>query len=85
VPPVVVIAIAPLAAEIIELKPADVVREISSPAEPLLFDMSDDPGETTNLASAQPTLVRDMTDELDSWFAEVHSEWRAVVDAGLCD
>lgn len=69
----------------LETYSADVVREISSPAEPLLFDMSDDPGETTNLAPAQPTLVRDMTDELDSWFAEIHSEWRAVVNAGFCD
>jgi hypothetical protein len=26
-----------------------------------------------------------MTDELDAWFAELHGEWRGVVNAGLCD
>ena len=64
---------------------ADVVREISSPAAPLLFDMSRDPGETTDLASSQPALVREMSDELDAWFDDVHSEWRAVIEAGLCN
>jgi arylsulfatase A len=63
----------------------EVFRKVAEPAEPLLFDLSCDPGETSNLAPGQPSLVRELIDDLDAWFADVRAEWRSVIDAGLCD
>jgi arylsulfatase A len=36
-----------------------------------LYDMEQDPGETTNLAADQPEIVQRMSDQYDAWFADI--------------
>lgn len=46
------------------------------PAAPQLFNLSDDPGETRDLAAAQPALVRELAALQEAWFGEVNADWR---------
>jgi arylsulfatase A len=53
--------------------------EVTDPPEPQLFDIVADPGETTDLAAANPVRVGAMEAELDAWFADVDAERRSLV------
>ena len=43
-----------------------------------LFDIETDPGETTDLATAEPDRVARMERELAAWFADVEGDRRAI-------
>lgn len=43
---------------------------------PKLFDLENDPGETTDLAAAHPEIVQELTRAYDAWFAEVSNDWK---------
>jgi uncharacterized sulfatase len=38
---------------------------------PELYNIADDPGETTNLAETQPELTKPMVDELLAWWSSM--------------
>jgi arylsulfatase A len=50
-------------------------RTLGTPRDPELYDISDDPGETANLADEHPRLVRQMMAELDHWFEEMLEDY----------
>jgi len=43
---------------------------------PRLFDLIQDPGETTDLSDRYPEVVRDLNRRYDDWFDDVITEWR---------
>lgn len=51
---------------------------LESPTTPLLFNLSRDPGETTNLADAEPQRVKVMEARLAAWFEEVETERKQI-------
>jgi arylsulfatase A len=53
--------------------------EVTDPPAPQLFDVVADPGETDDVAAANPARVRAMEAELDAWFADVDAERRSLV------
>lgn len=46
-------------------------------AEPRLFRLDADPGETEDLAGDHPEVVQELRERYDAWFADVFREWRA--------
>ena len=50
------------------------------PEEPELFDLSSDPGEQNNLASENPSRVRKMLRELETWFEKVEADRHSIND-----
>jgi arylsulfatase A len=56
----------------------DVVPSSTEPSQ--LFDLTGDPGETTDLATREPERVRRMEAALARWFDEVEAERRAITD-----
>jgi arylsulfatase A len=48
--------------------------EVGPPPQPLLFDLSVDPFEQSDLAGDHPERVRRMSEELDRWFASVEAD-----------
>jgi arylsulfatase/arylsulfatase A len=48
---------------------------IEGPPRHELYDISADPGETTDLAGEHPEIVRGMTKQYDQWFTDVTSRW----------
>ncbi|MBN8626449.1 MAG: sulfatase-like hydrolase/transferase [Planctomycetes bacterium] len=52
-------------------RPADAATTVNAVAGPQLYDVSQDPKETTNLAAEKPQLVAKLTDELTAWRASV--------------
>ncbi|MGC9468455.1 MAG: sulfatase-like hydrolase/transferase [Anaerolineae bacterium] len=57
-----------------------VVRRLSGPREPALFDIEDDPAESRNLVRLYPQRASDMLRELEQWFVAVNAERRALPD-----
>ena len=55
-------------------------RSIPDPPPAELYDLINDPQETTNLASAKPKRTAKLLAELESWFAEVDIERRSISD-----
>lgn len=53
---------------------------VPSPPLPELYDLSQDPGESNDVASANPKIASKMLVELESWFEEVESERQAISD-----
>lgn len=51
-------------------------RKLSSPKDPALFNISEDPYEKNDLASTQPDRVSAMQRELDRWFEDIERERR---------
>ena len=54
--------------------------KIFPPEEPELFDLSSDPGEQNNLASENPSRVRKMLRELETWFEKVEADRHSIND-----
>jgi hypothetical protein len=54
-------------------QPADDATTAKAAAGPQLYDVSQDPKETTNLAAEKPELVAKLTDELTAWRASVET------------
>jgi len=54
------------------------LRELPPPVPPLLFDLSNDPCEKTDLAAQHPQRVSQMLTELEAWFNEVEAERQAL-------
>jgi arylsulfatase A-like enzyme len=46
-------------------------RLVVTPSETMLFDMVNDPGETTNIAAENPTLFSDLNKAYENWYADV--------------
>ncbi len=42
--------------------------------EPELYDLPNDPGESKNLAAAEPSIARQLRHQYDAWFADVSTE-----------
>jgi hypothetical protein len=55
-------------------------RSIPDPPPAELYNLVDDPTETTNLASAEPKLAAKLLSELENWFLEVDAERRSISD-----
>jgi hypothetical protein len=55
-------------------------RVIPEPPTPELYDLSLDPGETNNIAAANPQIATQMLTQLETWFEEVETERRAIVE-----
>ncbi len=53
---------------------------IPEPPMPELYDLSVDPGETNNVAAANPAIASQMLTELEAWFEEVESERQSIVE-----
>ena len=53
---------------------------VPEPPAPELFDLSVDPGEENNIASNNPEIASRMLAELETWFEQVESERRAIVE-----
>jgi arylsulfatase A len=53
---------------------------VPDPPAPELYDLSSDPGETNDLAAANPVVAGQMLTELETWFEDVESERRAIVE-----
>lgn len=51
-------------------------RVVPQPPAPMLFNLKDDPFETTDLANQHPEIVKRMLNSLEEWFAEVDRERR---------
>jgi arylsulfatase A len=47
---------------------------LPAPPAPLLFDLDEDPYEQQDLATEHPTIVRQLSQELDRWFDEVERD-----------
>jgi arylsulfatase A len=58
-------------------EPAKIVPK---PPAPELYDLSIDPGETTNVAGTNPVIASQMLTQLESWFEEVEAERQAIVE-----
>ena len=43
---------------------------------PRLFDLIEDPGETTDVSTMHPGVVRDLKQRYDAWFDDVITDWR---------
>lgn len=57
-----------------------VVRHLSEPGVPALFDIEDDPAESKNLIRLYPQRASDMRRELEQWFEAVNAERRTLPD-----
>ena len=55
-------------------------RIIPDPPAPELYDISVDPGETNDMAVANPAIASGMLAELETWFEEVESERQAIAE-----
>lgn len=55
-------------------------RVIPEPATPELYDLSIDPGETNDVAAANPEIATQMLTQLETWFEEVEAERRAIIE-----
>jgi arylsulfatase A len=55
-------------------------KTVPEPPAPELFDLSADPGESNNVASANRAIASRMLVELETWFEEVESERQAIVE-----
>jgi len=55
-----------------------VVRHLSPPSAPMLFNLKDDPGEQRDLAAAEPARVAAMQQRLDRWFEAVMLDWPGI-------
>ena len=51
---------------------------LPTPPEPELYNLSEDPGESRNLAAEYPQIARRLLDDLETWFAEVDAERREI-------
>lgn len=60
---------------LMDIDPALPGRNIGPAAEPQLFDIARDPGESTDLAAEHPERVADMQCRWGQWFEEVYREW----------
>ncbi len=49
---------------------------LGPPAPPQLYDLSEDLGETQDLAALHPERVAQLSEAADAWFAEVNQEWQ---------
>jgi len=58
----------------------DPPREIPDPPPAELYNLADDPGETTDLAATEPDRAARMLRELETWFEEVEAERRTIDD-----
>jgi arylsulfatase A len=55
-------------------------QDLPPPPPPQLFNLAEDPGETNNLADAEPERLSRMTAELETWFYEVEAERSTIPD-----
>ena len=55
-----------------------VVRDLSAPRRPLLYDLDQDPYEQNDLVAAYPRRVRSMQQELDRWFESVMADLASI-------
>ncbi len=53
---------------------------VPEPPTPELYDLSIDPGETNNVATANPEVASQMLTQLETWFEEVESERKAIIE-----
>lgn len=53
---------------------------VPNPPPPELYDLSQDPGESNDVASANPKIASKMLVELESWFEEVEAERQSIRD-----
>jgi arylsulfatase A len=53
---------------------------VPEPPAPELYDLSVDPGETNDVAAANPVIASQMLTQLEAWFEEVESERQAIVE-----
>jgi hypothetical protein len=53
------------------------VRNIEGPPRYELYDISTDPGETRDLATAEPAVLEMMKKQYETWFDEVCQRWLA--------
>ena len=53
---------------------------VPEPPAPELYDLSNDIGETTDVANDNPEIASRMLAELETWFEEVETERQAIVD-----
>jgi arylsulfatase A-like enzyme len=59
---------------LIEVSNPPVKRSLSAPAEPALYNIADDPYESTNLAYQEPDRLAIMRLALENWFDEVEAD-----------
>jgi arylsulfatase A len=52
--------------------------ELPPPLEPELYNLTDDPSESRNLAIEYPQIARRLLTDLENWFAEVDAERRSI-------
>lgn len=55
-------------------------RSVPEPSEPELYNIAEDPLETTNLAGRYPDIARRLLRDLESWFEEVEQERATIED-----
>ncbi len=66
-------------AAVMDLLPVPQLKELE-PEAPQLYNLAEDPGEQHDLAAAQPARVRQLLNELDTWFEQVEADRRAIAD-----
>ena len=56
-------------------------RELSASSSPELYNVADDPAEKHNLAHVHPDRARRMLQDLETWFEEVETERRSILQS----
>jgi len=62
--------------QLCELQKRNNNTSIEGPPRYELYDISKDPGETTDLAEQHPEIVRTMRQQYDDWFTDVANRWQ---------
>jgi arylsulfatase A-like enzyme len=68
-----------------ELNRNDVVRQLSRPLKPKLFNIIDDPEEKEDISSDNEKVYNNMKSDLDEWFDQMEKEWQKAADSTIGD